>query len=94
MMKWIGALHSLWVTGSYGAIIRDHRGEVLAAAAGSDVPRTITQHELQAVEMGLTLAQQKQLPRVMVASDSQCVVSAITETYGSSVAVDWAYKED
>ena len=40
----------------YGAIIRDHRGEVLAAAAGSDDPSTITQHELQAVEMGLKLA--------------------------------------
>ncbi|OVA20171.1 Ribonuclease H domain [Macleaya cordata] len=67
---------SLNQTGAgFGAIIRNTEGEVLAAAAGTVSPSTITCHELQAIESGLVLANKLNLRRVTIGSDSQVVCS-------------------
>ncbi|OVA04877.1 hypothetical protein BVC80_1215g6 [Macleaya cordata] len=62
--------------GYYGALIRDSRGEVIAAAAGrSREPVDITIHELQGLEIGLKLAgTYNGIERISVGTDSQTVV--------------------
>ena len=44
------------------SVLRDENGEVLTAAAGSVEPASITLHELQAIEMGMSLAIQRNIP--------------------------------
>ncbi|OVA20910.1 Ribonuclease H domain [Macleaya cordata] len=59
----------------YGAIIRNSNGDAITAAAGSTTPISITVHELQGIEAGLTLALRHNLNYVCVGTDSKVVVS-------------------
>lgn len=75
-----GASSELDSSSSVGVVIRDSLGQVVAALCKplpACFPAELT--EIMALEQGVLLAQELQLPRVIVESDSSNVIQAIQE---------------
>ncbi|XP_026460001.1 uncharacterized protein LOC113360749 [Papaver somniferum] len=60
-------------SGSRGDILRDSAGDHVVAAKGGGPPISVTAHELQGVEMGLTLERTRGFKKVHFAIDSMVV---------------------
>ncbi|XP_026396164.1 uncharacterized protein LOC113290791 [Papaver somniferum] len=64
--------------GGFGAIIRDHEAGVIGAVSGEGPVISVFAHELQGVELGLTLALQKHCFHVHLGIDSMVVYNLLT----------------
>ncbi|KAF4346609.1 hypothetical protein F8388_011696 [Cannabis sativa] len=70
------------------AVIRDHKGDLIVAET-SFLPSIMSVHlaEAAAIRMGISLAYNKSIPKIIVASDCMGVINGLNST--SSTASDW-----